>query len=94
MIIGADAPIGNSGIIWSFCFYVAPAPRAARGLRLAVSQHAALTPLTGHRWWQERLNPVKGFALLPPTPLPHTPPLLYFSLEASHQLVKSASGHY
>ncbi len=69
-----------------------PSSWAACGSRLAMSQHAALTPPTGHRWRQEHLNPVKGFALLPPTPHLALPLFSASVLERSHQVVIMPTG--
>lgn len=65
MTAGADA----SSVAAVSCDPSDSSSWAACGPRLAKSQRAALTPPTGHWWQQEHLNPVKGFALLPPTPL-------------------------
>lgn len=69
-----------------------PSSWAAYGPRLAMSQRAALTPPTGPRWRQEHLNPVKGFALLPPTPLLALPLFSTSVLERSHQVVIMPAG--
>lgn len=76
------------------CDPSAPSSQAARGPRLVVSQCAALTLPTGHWWRQEHLNPVKGFALLPPTPLFALPSLLCVCLGVLTSGSYNASGHY
>lgn len=69
-----------------------PSSWAACGPRLAMSQRAALTPPTGHWWRQEHLNPVKGFALLPSTPLLALPLFSTSVLKRSHQVVIMPAG--
>lgn len=74
------------------CASTAPSSWAACGPRLPMSHRAALTLPTGHWCRQEHLNPVKGFALLPPTPLSALPLFSTSVLERSHQVVIMPGG--